>query len=456
MECGSADVICVSRAPFRFVRFLLPALSGVVILMSSPWPWSSGAEARGGRPAAPAGHATRVQELRELRARTVVRRLIAAEKRSDERLDARAAAHPTDPELFSSPDTAASPAAISPQAATPTTRATPTPAPGEAGEAGAERADASSSSSVAPPTDSAPTTVPTAPAPPSGKSRPTLRWAPPKLSNPTVIRLATGATHTSLSLARDYIVVLPPTEKVGGTWLDGGHNVVVVGGSITIPQGTTPGSANDWQRTGIYVSRATGTVHIEGVQIDGSGGADFDGIDINAPDATVQLENLRIVGVRGRYDGLHADIVQTWGGVHALRIDRLTGSSNYQGLTIPQDLGPMGSADISHVDLRDTEAPTTMGGHLLWLTTGSTTCSSFPTTLSDVYVHPRHTFRLDQAVWPDASGKVPCGPSLSANAVSWPGLPTVSGSVRPGSPPDGSYVPDGTAGPSYSSPGYAG
>lgn len=276
-----------------------------------------------------------------------------------------------------------------------------------------------------------------------------LRWSPPPLVDPLVITLGTGATHVSMSTRRDYIVKFPATKKAGATWLDGGHNVVVIGGAATIPEETPEGSANDWQRTGIYISNTTGTVHIEGVEIDGSGGSDFDGVAINAPAATVQLQNMRIVGVRGRYDGWHADVVQTWGGVRALRIDRLTGSSNYQGLTIPIDLGPIGSADISRVDLTDTEAPTVKGGHLVWLTTGAYSCQSYPVALSDVYVKPRADRPLDRAVWPSTASNLPCDPYVDAMGVSWPELGDVTGTVALGPPPSGSYVPAGAAGLGY-------
>ena len=81
-----------------------------------------------------------------------------------------------------------------------------------------------------------------------------------------------------LDPAKDYIVRLPATKKTGGTVLVGGHNVVIVGGAITVPETIS----TDTERRGIYIKGATGTVHIEGVLIDHSGGGDFDGIAIAA------------------------------------------------------------------------------------------------------------------------------------------------------------------------------
>src|SRR5215475_8549639 len=100
-----------------------------------------------------------------------------------------------------------------------------------------------------------------------------LRWAPPTLSNPTTIQLGQGVTHTVLDTSKDYIVKLPPYTKVGGTEIDGGHNVVIEGGHISIP----PNLTNDAYRRGIYIKNNEGTVHIEGVLIDAQPGAISDG-----------------------------------------------------------------------------------------------------------------------------------------------------------------------------------
>jgi hypothetical protein len=279
-----------------------------------------------------------------------------------------------------------------------------------------------------------------------------LRWAPPTLVEPKTITLGTGYTHTTLATNRDYIVKLPPTKKVGGTWIDGGHNVVIVGGYITVPQGDSSASTNE--TTALSIKGATGTVHVEGVLIDGSGGGEFDGVTINAPQATVQLENLRIVGVQGSYDKVHADVVQPWGGVKDLRIDRLTGRSNYQGLTLKPDLGAIGSAEIEEVDLTaTTEGTVDRGGHMLWLTRGLESCETFPTTLSNVFVTPRPGTQLSGAVWPQKNFSGPCPASGSKSALGWTALP-VLGNVQLGPPASGSYVPAGAAGLNYQSPGY--
>ena len=233
---------------------------------------------------------------------------------------------------------------------------------------------------------------------------------------------------------------LPPTRKVGATWIEGGHDVVIVGGSVTLPP-DLPADAPSAQRTAIYIKNATGTVHVEGVLIDGAGASQLDGVDVSAPQATVQLENLRIVGIHGGVSSFHADVVQPWGGAHDLRIDRLTGQSNYQGLMLPDTTGPIGSAELSHVDLTATvDPPVDYGGHMLLLSSNVPACATYPVSVEDVHVVPRPGRTLTNSVYP------------SAVASSCPGM---TGSVSAGLPAAGSYVPPGVAGLDYVSPGYA-
>jgi hypothetical protein len=273
--------------------------------------------------------------------------------------------------------------------------------------------------------------------------------------NPITIRLGTGYTSSTLSTTRDYVIKLPATEKLGGTWLVGGHNVVIVGGAISIPANTPAGSAYDAQRTGIYIKGATGTVHVEGVTIEGAPGAQFDGVDIDAPQATVQLENDRVIGVQGGFSSFHGDVVQPWGGVADLRIDHLTATSNYQGLTLQQDLGPIGSAEVSNVDLTATAiAPVDGGGHMLWLTKDSNACAAYPIAFSNVYIQPRPGRTMANSVWPQMNAPAAC-PEVGSLLATWPALP-FSGDVHAGAPAGGSFVPAGVTGLGYVSPGYAG
>ncbi len=291
----------------------------------------------------------------------------------------------------------------------------------------------------------------------SGRDDDRLRWAPPALDHPVTLELRAGKTYNKLDNRQDYIIKLPRTKKVGSTILEGGHNIVIIGGYITLP--VLADTSNAAMSRGIYIKNNVGTVHIEGVLIDGSGGGMSDGIDIDAPQSTVQIENVRVEGIYGYFDQFHADVVQPFGGVKDLRIDKLTGYTGYQGLTIDTDLGPIGSAEISRANLVATGdqiwGPHNTSGYLLWLTRGAACNGAYPVRLRQVWVQPRKGTALANAVWPPMGGKTAC-PSEPAGddaETRFPGLP-VTGRVRKGLPPGGDFVPPGVAGLTYVSPGY--
>jgi hypothetical protein len=188
-----------------------------------------------------------------------------------------------------------------------------------------------------------------------------------------------------------------------------------------------------------------------------------DGIDIAAPLATVQIENVRVVGLTGSETTTHADVIQPWGGVKEMRVDRLTGSTDYQGLHIQPDLGVNGTEIVKNANLYSGSKDT--GNWLLWLTKGSDTCETAGSVqLDEVYVEPRPGRDLGNSVWPpdqfdvaDVAGSVgECLSELSSDKtqMSFPNLPSVSGVVKKGPPPSGDFVPDGVAGADYVSPGY--
>jgi hypothetical protein len=160
-----------------------------------------------------------------------------------------------------------------------------------------------------------------------------LAWAAPTLVNPITIQLS-NSNHSlnRLDPAKDYRLVMPSTPLDVGTGrlsITGGHNIVLVGGEIT-------GSGVDGT---IRATGQTGTLHVEGLYVSGSSlqeGLQFQ----NEGAATVQLQNIRFDQVSGSYAGHHADLVQYWGGgPKVFRIDRLTGSTNYQGFMMQDYAG---------------------------------------------------------------------------------------------------------------------
>lgn len=303
--------------------------------------------------------------------------------------------------------------------------------------------DAPTTTPVDPGITTTSTTVPPATTPPTGPARPKLAWVPPTLSSPTTITVAQGDQRISLDTTKDYIIKLGSSTHAGGVGLSGGRNVVVIGGRIAPPAGS--GMA-----VGLGITNATGTVHVEGVWFDGASGREFDAIQINAPKATVQLENIRATGLRGSYDTNHTDVVQPWGGVARLRVDRLTATTNYQGIFNQPDVGPIGPVELRHVDLAYDNVGAKTGGYLLWFSNG---CAAAKTTLTDVYVKGRSGSSLGSSVWPPTGQATNCPAVVSGDTANWPSLP-ITGVARWGAPSSGSFVLPTDAGTAYRSPGY--
>lgn len=269
-----------------------------------------------------------------------------------------------------------------------------------------------------------------------------LLYAAPPLHEPTTITLGAGATVTKLDPARDYIIVLPKTKKLGSTQILGGHNVRIVTGYLSVPNG-------DETRRALYIKDATGTVHIEGLLIDVSA-AEADGIVIAAPKATVQIQNVHIRGVRGYLRTWHADVVQPWGGVKRLLINGMTAYSAYQGLQFTALKGPIGEVRLSNINLVSTGKQIWTngpnggnGGFLMYFT-----CSyNAPTTLTNVYVKQRVERGPEIAVYPPADSSTKCRSTLDKGRVTFTGLPSIQGHVTIGRKAD--YVPVKSVGLGY-------
>jgi hypothetical protein len=276
---------------------------------------------------------------------------------------------------------------------------------------------------------------------------PKLAWAPPRLTAPATLRVGPGGGEFRLQPGRDYVLRISEVSALGGVRLIGGHNVVIVGGHITIPwAGDNPTIAD---RVALYLYRQTGTVHVEGLLIDNAGGDLSEGIQINAPAAVVQLENVRVSDVHARdevgFTDNHPDLVQPWGGVAQLRVHRFSGSSDAQGFFLVGNNGPIGRADLRDVNMIG--SPTAR--HLFWHG------GRFPVTLTNVWIQPAAGRPLGRAVWPDTSGEWPRQAFVAPDgSVSWPPESGIAGSIFPGVPPEGDFVPAPAVGAGYVSPGY--
>src|SRR5919197_2210166 len=223
--------------------------------------------------------------------------------------------------------------------------------------------------------------------PPGGTGGTTaqLAWAPPQLDSPTIVDVSASNHVLKLDPTRDYLIRMPATKLsvLGGLVIVGGHDVVLVGGEITIPSW---GASHPTDNRGLYLKEQTGTVHVEGLLIHDSGGALSEGIDVNAPEAIVQLENVRVERLHARdeagFSDSHPDLIQSWAGPAELRVDRFTGTTDYQGFYLaPQELG--GRSQPRRIDLRRVNVETTASArYLLWQV------GNAPLRLQDVWIRP--------------------------------------------------------------------
>jgi hypothetical protein len=282
-----------------------------------------------------------------------------------------------------------------------------------------------------------------------------LRWAPPELVNPqTVSLVAESYSLVRLDPNQDYIIQMPRQPFQRSLVIEGGHNIVLIGGEIYIPwQGDNPSISS---RTALKIKHSTGIVHIEGLLLRGDDISE--GIQIDAPQATIQLQNIGIFNVRARdqvnFSDNHPDLIQTYGNVADLRIDRFTGTSDYQGLFFKADYnGPHGAIHISRTNIIG--EPTAR--QLIWFQQQE---GAFPVTLENVWVDVPEGNSFGDAIWPNIYGGYPSqaqiGYTTSTQVASWPAemTPSIVGQVFEGMPPEGNFVNPEDIGISYISPGY--
>jgi hypothetical protein len=264
-----------------------------------------------------------------------------------------------------------------------------------------------------------------------------LAWAPPTLTSPTVVNLDASTPYLGyFADDEDVLVVLPGTLRTAGVNIDGGRHVQVIGGEM-------------YNAKLLFVDQV-GSVFVEGVA------QDFDGHDDDAihvasdehrPD--VYIQNCRITGVTGTFAGVHGDCIQLYGDFGTVGIDTVTMTSNYQGVFAPNADGY--TSDVVHISRCDM---TSLGDGAVMLTPaldGLGTPS--PWTLTEVYIDPYPGDSLSGSVNPGPGHQYPYGAVESGSTLI--GWPFANGTAALGVPAGGEWVPDGTAGLSYVSPGYS-
>ncbi len=216
--------------------------------------------------------------------------------------------------------------------------------------------------------DPTPTPTPTA----------SVAWPAPKLDDPTVIDLtSTMSSGLNLNPAKDYILRLPRGRVLNvpyGFTITGGHNVVMIGGTLNVERASGVMTLND----------QTGTVHIEGVRF--TGPHLLEGFDLSeSKGATVEFERVYVDTVHGSQSTNHADLIQTWAGPRRLLVDGFMGSTQYQGFFLLPNQHyngpPPQQFDLRNVYIDD------HGGYAVWLQS----TPKVPVHVSNLYVTPPPT-----------------------------------------------------------------
>ncbi|WP_432535814.1 hypothetical protein [Kineococcus arenarius] len=193
---------------------------------------------------------------------------------------------------------------------------------------------------------------------------------------------ATNRTFSAPS-DRDVRIVWPstPIDVEGGLQLNGGRNVVSIGGTVKPSRRyfaagqDTPNDNRCLYITGNSRSAGPRTVHVEGLHC--AGGHIWEGINIDARgergSLTVQLSNILVDGVNVEYPGgtgkhIGGDALQVWNGPHELRIDGFTAKNlEYQGFFLQpysSGSGSLGQWDIRNVNLVGAQSGSAF---LLWV-----------------------------------------------------------------------------------------
>jgi hypothetical protein len=284
-------------------------------------------------------------------------------------------------------------------------------------------------------------------------SGPELAFAPPTLTTPTTIANFSGS-YLQLDNQVDYIINLPTSNKTNQCMIEGGRNIRIIKGKVT---------NSTWSGAAVFYFTDNGTngaaqdrvIHVEGVDIDMSVGTERDAFGLQCPKAIVQIQNCKAMGVRGTGAGVHGDIIQHYSNVRGLKVDRFTGSSNYQGFFLsPQDGLYTTGIDLRRVNMTLNTSGTDPTSQLLFLVS-ATAEQTAGIALSDVYINNLRSSQTAQnACYPDASGPAGKTSSYSGGIVSWPTVSSITGVVNNGSPPGGDFAAS-DVGLSYVSPGYA-
>lgn len=285
-----------------------------------------------------------------------------------------------------------------------------------------------------------------------------LRWPPPTLDEPLVKEVPAGTTfysQTGITTTSDVEIKMPATARQRKWAVWGGRNVVLIGG-LSEPKSEDTGGV-------VSVADAAESYFIEGHHVKGNLVDKLDMLDvqrgasISTPDVTIQ--NCIFERAVGTSETTHADDVQPQGGVRAIKVDKCTFRSQYQGLFLEPN-SAIESVEISRSNFAYEE-----GGDevtfLLWFFTSKTYADAYPVKIGEgVYIEPREGQTVAKHAVMPSEGEEFEGQPIGAYEVEEDGVtyvrfhsPLIKGQIIVGSPPDGDWGAE--AGLGYESPGYA-
>jgi len=272
----------------------------------------------------------------------------------------------------------------------------------------------------------------------------------------------------NLAAGQDYILKDPAVLHYP-VQINGGHNIVWIGGDIQ------PTSGPDIGIQLVGVGAGGGTIHLEGINL---GGYLTDGIvggeyanqykpSGTSADAVLQIENVRVGPLTGDSNVNHQDCIQQYGGWKDLRVDHFTCHSLLQGFFLPWEDGASNNQGVlSHWDIRNAnlyDLPPSAGWTFQTLIHFGDRNGNFNASthqqrgnLSNVYLNATQR-RFDQETYPNSGTTSMDGTvvhSTLSGSITWANTWAVSGFVLPGTPLGGDYVPPGVAGLTYPGPGY--
>lgn len=176
---------------------------------------------------------------------------------------------------------------------------------------------------------------------------PQLRWAPPALIDPIVTALPTGFQGDPVTSTAETDLLFTPNAaaRTSGFNLTRGRRARMIGGALNY----NPGSGS----RGFQFYGLGDSGYIEGVNANiirnPSDAASMGGASGLFPD--VYLQNFYAQGLTGINSGLHPDVFQLGQPVRNVCIDRVTGSTNYQGLFMPPQAAITGNVYVSRVNI---------------------------------------------------------------------------------------------------------